>query len=153
MERIGSSRPSEIGRQTQQLQLSNEHLPESTRKKKLMLALATCFLDRGETMDDLRLESYSKALLEVFNSDIDTMTVLERLANRKRGEYESAILPKADLIDMIRYEDVKRREEKQKRIALDELARWEAEADPTVTMKSLMEEAERRIAARKGASA
>lgn len=57
---------------------------------------------RGEVMDSVRLESYSKALGEEFAEDYDTLYVLDGLVKSRRGEYEAKIPEMGDLLEMVR---------------------------------------------------
>jgi hypothetical protein len=53
-------------------------------------------------MDEVRLESYSKALAEGFPDDADTLTVLDRLGKSRRAEYEPKIPALGDLLGDVR---------------------------------------------------
>lgn len=119
----------EITRRTQRTQLShglrNESSlsPEEMRKIDLMGHLASCCLDRGEAMDEIRLESYSTALMEAFLDDADTVIVLRRLSNSIREEFEPIIPPKAELIVMVKREDwTRKRKAREEREAAEEKA-------------------------------
>jgi hypothetical protein len=96
---------SAIAKRTQPTALSRELRPQSSRKIMVMKRLASTMLDRGEAMDEIRLESYSRALIEEFADDADTFTVLDRLSLTIRGAFDPIIPPKADLIRMVRGED------------------------------------------------
>jgi hypothetical protein len=97
---------SAIAKRTQPTQLSRGLRPESSRKIGLMKKLASICLDRGEGMDDIRLESYSKALEQFPDVAIDA--AFARLAETRRGEFEPRIPEKGDLIDQVRSEARKR---------------------------------------------
>jgi hypothetical protein len=121
--------PSAIARQTPPNQLSKSPSqglmlkPQADRKKSLMLAVQTAFLDRGEALDAIRLDSYSNALMEQFPDDIDTLTVLARLGETVREEFEPIIIPKADLLLMVRKEGWARaRAQREAKEAADEAA-------------------------------
>lgn len=76
--------------------------PVSTsRLDGLKLALTKFGLLRGEVVDAIRLESYSKALAE-FPDDQDTLEVLKVLATRRRAEFEPKIPELGDLLEMVR---------------------------------------------------
>jgi hypothetical protein len=55
-------------------------------------------------MDEIRLESYSKALVESFADDADTLVVLDQLSNTRRdaAAFEAIIPPKPDLIHLVK---------------------------------------------------
>jgi hypothetical protein len=93
------------------------------RRERLKIALAKFGLLRGEVMDAVRLESYSKALAETFAGDTDTYAVLEIMMSRARGEFESKIPERGDLIDSVkRYRSERRQREQQAKND----AEWEA---------------------------
>lgn len=74
-------------------------------------------------MDEIRLGSYSTALMEAFPDDVDTVAVLERLGNSVREEFEPIIPPKAELILMVKREDwARKRKAREEREAAAEKA-------------------------------
>jgi len=94
-----------------------------SRQDGLKMALTKFGLLRGEVMDAVRLESYSRALAEEFKTDVDLLLVLDRLVKARRGEYESKIPEMGDLLEMVRERRSERiREAQQQR----ERAEWEA---------------------------
>jgi hypothetical protein len=68
----------------------------------LMEALAKMCLNRGEEMDEVRLESYSTALAEEFPDDVDALAVLDHLGKSRRAEYEPRIPALGDLLGDVR---------------------------------------------------
>lgn len=81
---------------------SLERRVSPSRQDGLKLALSKMSLLRGEVMDSVRLESYSKALGEEFTEDYDTLYVLDGLVKSRRGEYEAKIPEMGDLLEMVR---------------------------------------------------
>jgi hypothetical protein len=158
---------SAIARQTPQTQLSNAPKNELEtslqrlrtdfgRREAVKAKLASCCLDRGEAMDEIRLGSYSQALVESFTDDADTLTVLDRLSMTARAEYEPIIPAKSELILLVKKEDWARkrkaREECEAQEERDYAARVEAERaagtfehlDLTDTIQRAMADKERR---------
>jgi hypothetical protein len=98
-------KPSAITRQTEQAEPSLALRPASALSSKLMtltMELAKTCLNRGEEMDEVRLESYSKALAEAFPDDADALAVLDRMGKSRRAEFESKIPSLGDLLGDIR---------------------------------------------------
>lgn len=95
-----------------------------SRQDGLKLALAKMSLLRGEVIDGIRLESYSKALGEEFKEDSDTLFVLDRLVKSRRGEYEAKIPEMGDLLEMVRERRHERSREARDRKAQEEMAEY-----------------------------
>lgn len=126
--------PSEIARQTGQAGPSLELRPASsqkTRRLELTDQLARTFLNRGEEMDEVRLDEYSKALIEEFDDDSDTLAVLVKLARSRRAEYEPKIVELGELLARIRELGRERRRKAASKSTIDEFdamkAQWERE--------------------------
>jgi hypothetical protein len=66
------------------------------------MELAKMSLNRGEGLDAVRLESYSKALAEEFGDDADVLAVLNQIGRTERDEYEPIIPPLATLLRAVR---------------------------------------------------
>lgn len=105
-------RGSEIARQTQPQTHLIAFTPVSTQKlKNLGLEVQKACLNRGESLDPVRLESYSKALAEDFGDDAEVLAVLNRLGRTERAEYEPIIPPLATLLKAVReFKETKARE-------------------------------------------
>jgi hypothetical protein len=67
-----------------------------------MKLLQEMCLDRGEPMDEIRLQRYSKALERFPDAAIGK--ALDQLADSKRGEFEPRIPIKGELIEMVQKE-------------------------------------------------
>ena len=59
-------------------------------------------LSRGQSMDPVRLELYSKVLCEEFQDDADTFVALSKVAMAKREDFEDKIPPLGELLDQVR---------------------------------------------------
>ena len=100
MERIGSI--SVIEKLMQPSHPSNELRTTSgvrVRQALLMTHLAEMCLNRGEPMDPIRLGSFSKALVERFENDADSIEAMRLYGIKEREEYEARI---PDLGKMLR---------------------------------------------------
>jgi hypothetical protein len=93
--------------------------------------LAATFLNRGEGMDEIRLNEYSKALAEEFDDDSDTLVILVKLSRSRRAEYEPKIIELGELLEMIREVGRERRHKTASKSSLKEFdamkAQWERE--------------------------
>ncbi len=58
-------------------------------------------MDRGEAMDQLRLESYSRALIDL-NDDVNAFEFIEWYGSQPRTEFEPIIPAKADFVAFVK---------------------------------------------------
>jgi hypothetical protein len=123
-----------------------------SRTDGIKMALAKFGLLRGEVMDAIRLESYSKALAEEFRDEGDTLTVLDKLAKSRRGEYESRIPDMGDLLEMVREARTARLQKVREAEELEKLNLYLQDVkdhpENYVTTKELWNEIEARMAAK-----
>jgi hypothetical protein len=121
----------------------------------LTTELAKTCLNRGEEMDEIRLESYSKALAEAFPDDVDTLAVLDRMGKSRRAEFEPKIPSLGDLLGDVRDARGARLNQRVEFEALERIKAEEAHrrAHPEAyyhgSLVDLMAEAQQRIEAKR----
>lgn len=80
---------------------------------------------RGDVMDAMRLQAYSRALGEEFKDDRDTLAVLDRMVRSRRAEYEAKIPEMGDLLEMVRERRHSRlTAEREAKLSAEHDARW-----------------------------
>lgn len=102
-----------------------EATESTSRRVRLQVALTKFSLLRGESMDAVRLESYSKALLE-FPDDANTLAVLDKLVRSDREEFEPRIPEMGRMLQLVR--NVRNTHRRVEREAREEAERKEYEA-------------------------
>lgn len=102
MERIG--RVLEMQLQIEQMTPSHGlRLTSSVeRQLSMMDRVSAMCLSRGQSMDPVRIELYSKVLCEEFQDDVDTYAALSKVAMAKREDFEDKIPPLGELLDQVR---------------------------------------------------
>ena len=151
MEQVGKIQIAEINGSNSKSQSLQRQVSPS-RIEGLKLALAKMSLLRGEVMDAVRLESYSKALADGFSEDADMLAVMERLVKTRRAEYEAKIPELGELLQLVRDQRTERRRvarearEREEREALERRRREHPE--DFCTLESIWEDYERMKAAK-----
>ncbi len=101
MQRIGSvSLVPNSDTTSNSLSLKRPASPE--RLNGLKIALAKMALLRDDTMDAVKLESFSKALADEFADDADVIVVMDRLVRSPRAEFEPKVPAMGDFLQMVR---------------------------------------------------
>lgn len=101
-------------------QTSLEKQVSKSRLDGLKLALQKFSLLRGEVMDAMRLESFSRAIAEEFPDDNDALQVMDKMVRSPRQEFEPRIPAMGDFLQMIR--DLRSARRRQERDAEEQKA-------------------------------